>query len=808
MGTTQDHDHREASEKKSRDCFVRWYGYEALNPGTPVPFTALTLAQAKLKVNGHVQSIFESWRKLNRIISTREAVIRRRWIKKTHEQRKKILLAGWPGMPSMHRPDFYEMLRRYASRGDSTKFWDSALGHPAINMEDLLQAKSLLLLLNSRGRHLPDVFAHADLESCRMELIANAIRLPLLPRGFAMLLAGQETEEKYGMIQPENGKSGSSYFCECRGFLVLQTQEKLLKFLLECCYRILHDIPHDALINPNVPVQAEPEAITVTETSYFQLSAVVVESLYRAPKELDTMRLLKLIEARKAQATDHVWDMREDPGYFASTVIDYANFQPHPNQEESAHSHDLVTWSDIVSRTVFCTYVDWAAWTDLDAKAAILDDRASTDFRHLDHTKPLPKNLEDALLDVANAAESIVVEQARRLESAYSRSGQDFLSIQDVSGAFGHGHVDTSPGDLFKLTFSLLCSTGNCDFLAMVGGWSFIDVIQHMLDQKPSLKKKVSAYILGIFSDLSLSLQILKEILDFFPWSASFPDKLKTRKHRWMTCCASYTLWWTDMYNCLKSSQTSTGLPRLVLPLTTTFYYPTDKPYNQANVDALRRAERHLDDLWESIDGACDDVEQTLHGCFRNVMRGTREIKRTGPWIPPASSLPEPQSQPSCGNESCSSDITVTQEKLTHLTVSETPRTKVKTRGTPDTLRSHDQNEPVIPKAEVSAPAPATYHVSERALKVFNNMFHVESTETKQREIAWTDFLHAMTAVGFSAEKLYGSVWHFAPGGLEGGSIHIHEPHPSSKIPFRIARRIGRRLSRQYGWTGETFTSG
>jgi hypothetical protein len=74
-------------------------------------------------------------------------------------------------------------------------------------------------------------------------------------------------------------------------------------------------------------------------------------------------------------------------------------------------------------------------------------------------------------------------------------------------------------------------------------------------------------------------------------------------------------------------------------------------------------------------------------------------------------------------------------------------------------------------------------------------------------EIPWTDFLHALKAVGFQAEKLYGSAWHFTPTERTGirGSIQIHEPHPNSKIPYVIARRISRRLNRHYGWNSGTF---
>jgi hypothetical protein len=46
----------------------------------------------------------------------------------------------------------------------------------------------------------------------------------------------------------------------------------------------------------------------------------------------------------------------------------------------------------------------------------------------------------------------------------------------------------------------------------------------------------------------------------------------------------------------------------------------------------------------------------------------------------------------------------------------------------------------------------------------------------------------------------------FQPSGLDvERSIQFHEPHPAGKIPFRVARRIGRRLERAYGWVGGMF---
>ncbi|KAK7977615.1 hypothetical protein PG988_005105 [Apiospora saccharicola] len=72
-------------------------------------------------------------------------------------------------------------------------------------------------------------------------------------------------------------------------------------------------------------------------------------------------------------------------------------------------------------------------------------------------------------------------------------------------------------------------------------------------------------------------------------------------------------------------------------------------------------------------------------------------------------------------------------------------------------------------------------------------------------EVKWTEFLHAMWSVGFQSEKLYGSVWQFSPAaGASAGlervrAIQFHEPHPSSRIPYKIARAMGRRMRKRFG---------
>lgn len=133
-------------------------------------------------------------------------------------------------------------------------------------------------------------------------------------------------------------------------------------------------------------------------------------------------------------------------------------------------------------------------------------------------------------------------------------------------------------------------------------------------------------------------------------------------------------------------------------------------------------------------------------------------------------------------------------------------KVKPKTRG--ETTTAEANITPALPPHQQSDNQP-TNPLSSRAHKVMKTLFHIPSPSALPGEIAWTDFLFAMTACGFAPEKLYGSVWQFTPLRMDvERSIQFHEPHPKGKIPYRIARRMGRRLARAYGWVGEMFVLG
>lgn len=134
-----------------------------------------------------------------------------------------------------------------------------------------------------------------------------------------------------------------------------------------------------------------------------------------------------------------------------------------------------------------------------------------------------------------------------------------------------------------------------------------------------------------------------------------------------------------------------------------------------------------------------------------------------------------------------------------------TIKNKVETRPVGGAAPGEPQIDLNAARPDDNDPA-ATITVSKRNHKAFSALFKLPDEKGATGELPWTDFLNAMASLGFEISKLDGSAWLFSP--VEDNyqkSIVLHEPQPSSKIPFGVARRIGRRLTRAFGWTGETF---
>ncbi|MCJ1453084.1 hypothetical protein MMC28_003429 [Mycoblastus sanguinarius] len=219
----------------------------------------------------------------------------------------------------------------------------------------------------------------------------------------------------------------------------------------------------------------------------------------------------------------------------------------------------------------------------------------------------------------------------------------------------------------------------------------------------------------------------------------------------------------------------------------------------------MRSAENELDNFWHLAEIHFEEKAGiSLHGLLQSIL-GHRKLQRTLEWSEP---LPIFRTAPPQIDEVTTSGLTSSLEERTESTLisEETLQTKVKAKTRGIALVPMLSDMEIDDDDPMDAVLTSKFKVGKRASRVFSTLFGRPTEEGIPGELPWKEFLYAMTSLGFSVQKLDGSAWIFSPVDepLE-RSITFHEPHPVSKIPFRVARRYGRRLEWAYGWTADSF---
>lgn len=244
------------------------------------------------------------------------------------------------------------------------------------------------------------------------------------------------------------------------------------------------------------------------------------------------------------------------------------------------------------------------------------------------------------------------------------------------------------------------------------------------------------------------------------------------------------------------------GLASAALPLSK-FEYPLHKRQNQGTVAKMQQAENTLDAFWSKVDGYCaKEGGGSLHQLLQGVLMD-RNLQRTNDWQQPE--LKDVSTKPIISSQAATTSLSALNLSATIEEPVTSPqygniRQKTKTRGQAhESLPADIATETAVTATDDNG---HKFTVSKRGFKVITSLFYASSKEAEapSGEIAWSDFLSFMASVDFSVKKLDGSAWLFAPAeaDLFRRSIIFHEPHPESKMSFRVARRYGRRLERAY----------
>ena len=320
---------------------------------------------------------------------------------------------------------------------------------------------------------------------------------------------------------------------------------------------------------------------------------------------------------------------------------------------------------------------------------------------------------------------------------------------------------------------------------------NIVDELQRLLDTEPRAKAMLTERVSDIISDLAIICEYLRQLENYHPWALTFEDTMVEKKGKiekqYVDACQPRLQMDRAMKACSQSVVAQYGKPS-----ENRFDYPVWRRRNKENAEAMRKSEAHLDSFWSYIDKTMAQKGGDLTGTALQNLLTSRILQRTPEWSDPKTSSGK---QVAGGDKDVVkplSEVYFELESRTSKTLSDTAarvlKEKVKTRGSgvppPSSFTT------TIPHTPADK-SPAIIPLDPRALKVFRTLSFTPSPSATPGEIPWTDFLHGMKSVGFGAEKLYGSVWHFTPTAKLGfdRSIQFHEPHPSGRFAFQVARR-------------------
>lgn len=355
-------------------------------------------------------SIFADFALLGRLLNSHEAIIHKRWLKKSNVSRCKVLQEAWPSkMASNHRPEFDALEKEdERKRCSNTDYRDEYL-MPYINEEDLSRSHSLLLLMSARGRCHPNELAPGDHDASNMGRRILTLRSRWLVN-YRMDLTGSGIDESYGQLRdrhthPDKWAALSSHLCSfpSDGMLVLEVQERILSFLVRCVKLILHDYTEEELLRR--PLQTPASLTLGTDEEFTSLANMSAEAPYRAPAKLDLARIATLLAAKRDDVADHYWSLREDPGYFEARMLEAKEHLPETVKDASGKGHMIfrrggedLLWERVVLDQIAYSQLELGCYSALQAQAESLRDMQRSYADVIDPGVDLPGPFTDAIV--------------------------------------------------------------------------------------------------------------------------------------------------------------------------------------------------------------------------------------------------------------------------------------------------------------------------------------------------------------------------------------------------------------------------
>ncbi|OQO03799.1 hypothetical protein B0A48_10439 [Cryoendolithus antarcticus] len=758
-------------------------------------------------------TIFSNWTQLNAIMKRFELVLQKRWAKKSAKQRIQVLLQAWPGMSQTHRPDF-EPFRNMKRRGQprSTTCNATAQLWPHINQEDLVKGNLLPLYLNSRGRKLPEIFIGRDINDAHLGRGWTAD----VAEPYAMVFEGQRSPRTYGRIMGRTErllwKNGNTLNPRLLGILGMEVQSELYRFLHACARIILHDFSDSQIfLAPHQP-EPEPPRPDTSMGTWRTVTSYALEAPYGLPQRMDIPRMRLLVDSRFQAAEDHLFALREDPGYFLEQLKDW---RVHDAKRSDGDTCRPCIWKHIASDMINDAMLNCFNWDRVSACLQKMRpfavqihnaDKARCRLQPYDgHNWAFLQMMINRLLvrPIDHFEHGLPI--SPRMRHCYHLPHDDKTCKR-------HCQVPCSTTWNFKSSLGATAAEMRVDRMSSMlvcpvnsqihGVKHIVDEMQYMFETDVEAASLVDGWLMERFSDLAVLVDLNYRVGDMLPWQIptlydaeddfAYTDELVEK--RFSDGC--------------HSSKVLEG------PIDTTFAYPFDKRRSKETVTQMRLAEKNLRTLWSDIDVHLGRYRlRLLYFVAQFSKRPFVDAPKTPIWRDSEVAIrtPGPQKVDETAAERVVPLTPISANKRSEFPHDAATKIKEKTRGTADPT-----TPPLTPPlAQNATTAVKPIALPRRVYKVISTLLPCAATALSNRsELSWDDFVYAFNALGLVPEKLYGSVWIFEPLPKGEGlvdvdrSIQFHEPKEvrrGNKIGTFMVKRLGRRLKRAFGWEGEMF---
>lgn len=349
------------------------------------------------------------------------------------------------------------------------------------------------------------------------------------------------------------------------------------------------------------------------------LPDIAAEAVYRVPTATNLGILEELIAARVEAAADHVWSLRQDPGYFADYV-----------RQTSCHSKDydydvgyffrsekpLPAWT-AAQWTISIAIADVEKWCHvqhcfqsvLSSKGDISDDIVRRDLHdwprpHVEALVTLSRTLNDAcLVELYSLRDAIYCSPLTRhfwgddeMEKAAKAGRESEISFLSPRKDY------KVPDDLLMALLSLLTMAGPIQERPIR---QEIEHIDRILSSDSSQRAKITPFIWEILANIQVLQEIDRQLVQYCPWLVhheemrkEFVAHVELGNHRYSPILYKDP----DKLEKVTELICNLGFGKIEAPVYLLFDYPADKRRTAQNVNQMQIAEHNLYKMWADID--------------------------------------------------------------------------------------------------------------------------------------------------------------------------------------------------------------